>query len=351
LATEGSEGSGALAGRLYDRIPLAPFWTGALVAAALLGVLLAIAAATGDLAKLSAREEIWWSNRDARVTVLLTLLVAYFPLARRAFERGTRDNLAALRGGIAWGPDGFEAALRALPTASRRARTTARVLGVLAVPLTALLVDLDPGLYFRPGYWGIAQLWEFGFGGALGWMAATLFHAISVEGRRLSALASAIPSIDLLDRSALAPFAHQGLFSSLPGLILLSFLALNLGDRGWLWATGVFGVLALAWTTAAVLLPMRGVHERMQRAKRDELVRVNAAIRGDAAALVGTAIARRAASVGLADPIEYRRLVEEVPEWPLDPGVRARFLLYVALPLGSWLGGALVERLIDAALG
>jgi hypothetical protein len=27
-----------------------------------------------------------------------------------------------------------------------------------------------------------------------------------------------------------------------------------------------------------------------------------------------------------------------------------RFLLYLAIPLGSWLGGALVERLLDALL-
>ena len=352
LANERSDASGtlALADRLYDRIPLSPFWTGALVAAALLAVLIAIAAATGDLAKLFAREETWWNNRDARVTVLLTVLFAYLPLARRAVVRGARANLAALRGSIAWGPDGFEAALRALPRASRRARIAAGSLGVLAVPLTALLIDRDPGLYFRSGYWGAGQVWEFGFGAMLAWMAGTLFHAISVEGRRLSALAHAIPSIDLLDRSAFAPFARQGLLSSLPGLILLSVLALNLGDRGWLWATGVLGALALAWTTAVVLLPMRGVHQRLRRAKRDELVRVNAAIRGDEAALVGTTIARRAASAGLADLIEYRRLVEAVPEWPLDPGLRARFLLYVALPLGSWLGGAFVERLIDAAL-
>jgi len=353
LATEASDASGpiAFADRLYDRIPLSPFWTGTVVALALLGVLLAISAATGDLAKLFAREETWWSNRDARMTVLLTLLFAYLPLARRAVVLGARTHLAALRGGVAWGPDGFEAAVRALPEASRRARIAAGSLGVLAVPLTALLIDRDPGLYFRSGYWRAAQLWEFGVGAMLCWMAGTLFHAIAFEGRRLSALAHAIPSIDLLDRSALAPFARQGLLSSLPGLIVLSFLALNLGDRGWLWATAVLGALALAWTTAVVLLPMRGVHQRMQRAKRDELVRVNAAIRGDAAALVGTAIARRATSVGLADLIEYRRLVEAVPEWPLDPGVRARLLLYVALPLGSWLGGALVERLIDAALG
>lgn len=344
-------GTTALADRLYDRIPLSPFWAGALVAATLLALLVAITAASGDLASVFAREETWWSNRDARVTVLLCVLVAYLPLARRAVGRGARANLAALRDSIEWGPDGYDRALRALPRASRRMRIAAGALGVLAVPLTALLIDRDPALYFRSSYWGAAQFWEFGFGALLCWMAGTLFHAIASEGRRLSALALAIPSVDLLDRGALSPFARQGLLSSLPGLIVLSFLALNLGDQGWLWATGVFGMLALAWTTAVVLLPMRGVHERLQRAKRDEILRVNAAIRGDVSALAGSAIARRAASAGIADLIEYRRLVDAVPEWPLDPGLRARLLLYVALPLGSWLGGALVERLIDLALG
>ncbi len=353
MTSQGREGAGtvAFADRLYDRIPLTPLWAGALVTATLLALLLAVTAATGDLATLLAREETWWSNRDARLTVLLCVLLAYLPLARRAIGRGAEVNLAALRDSLEWGPDGFESALRTLPRASNRARLASGWLGVLAVPLTALLVDRDPGLYFRSGYWGVAQLWEFAFGAMLCWTAGTLFHAMSFEGRRLSALALAIPHIDLLDRSALAPFARQGLLSSLPGVVLLSFLALNLGDRGWLWATAVFGSVALAWTTAVVLLPMRGVHQRLKRAKQEELVRVNAAIRGDVTALSEANIARRAESVGLADLIEYRRLVEAVPEWPLDPSLRARFLLYLALPLGSWLGGALVERLIDYALG
>ncbi len=51
------------------------------------------------------------------------------------------------------------------------------------------------------------------------------------------------------------------------------------------------------------------------------------------------------------DLIEYRRLVEAVPEWPYEPALRARFLLYVAPPLGSWLGGALVERSVGAVFG
>lgn len=37
-------------------------------------------------------------------------------------------------------------------------------------------------------------------------------------------------------------------------------------------------------------------------------------------------------------------------EWPFDAPTLARFLLYVAIPLGSWIGGALVERLLGAAL-
>lgn len=343
-------GTLGFADRLYARIPLPPFWTGALVAAALLTVLLVLAAASGDLARLLAREGALWSDRDARMTVLMTILVAYLPLARGAVVRGTRVNIAAIRDSHDWGPDGFESTWRVLPRASPRARRVAGALGVLAVPLTALLIDRDPGLYFRAEYWGVAQFWEFGVGGILGWMAMTLFHAISFEARRISALARAIPRIDLLERSGLAPITRQGLLSSLPGVIVLSFLALNLGDRGWLWATGVFGTLALAWTTGAVWLPMRGAHERVQRAKREEIARVNAAIRGDARALAGSPIAPRAGSVGLADLIEYRRLVESVPGWPSDPALRARFLLYAALPLGSWLGGALVERLIDALL-
>lgn len=346
----GASGAIALGDRIYDRIPLSPFWTGALVAAVLLGALVAVTTATGDLARLFAQDGTWWANRDARLTVLISLLVAYLPIARRAITRGASANLEAIRDGVAWGRGGFESALRTLPRASRRARLAAGCLGVLAVPLTALLVDRDPGLYFRPGYWGAAQIWEFSGGALLAWLVATLFYTIGLEGRRFSALARAIPGLDLLDRSALAPFARQGLLSSLPGVLLLSFLAANLGDQGWIWATAVIGALGLSWTTTVVLIPLRGVHERVRRAKREEVARIDAAIRGDAAALERSAIARRAGTAGLADLIAYRQLIEGVPEWPLEPALRARFLLYVALPVGSWLGGALVERLIDAAL-
>ena len=48
--------------------------------------------------------------------------------------------------------------------------------------------------------------------------------------------------------------------------------------------------------------------------------------------------------------IAYMNQIESVREWPFDAPTLTRFFLYVAIPLGSWLGGALVERLLGAAL-
>ena len=42
--------------------------------------------------------------------------------------------------------------------------------------------------------------------------------------------------------------------------------------------------------------------------------------------------------------------VEAVSEWPIDAATLRRPGIFVLLPLGSWIGGALVERLVDAAL-
>jgi hypothetical protein len=48
--------------------------------------------------------------------------------------------------------------------------------------------------------------------------------------------------------------------------------------------------------------------------------------------------------------LAYKREVASVREWPFDAPALTRFFLYVAIPLGSWVGGALVERLLGAVL-
>ena len=48
--------------------------------------------------------------------------------------------------------------------------------------------------------------------------------------------------------------------------------------------------------------------------------------------------------------VAWEARIVAVPDWPLDAGSLARFALYLLIPLGSWSGGALVERGLDLLL-
>ena len=49
----------------------------------------------------------------------------------------------------------------------------------------------------------------------------------------------------------------------------------------------------------------------------------------------------------IAELVAYRTTVESVKNWPFDNPTLVRFSLYLLIPLGSWLGGAFVERGVD----
>ncbi len=52
----------------------------------------------------------------------------------------------------------------------------------------------------------------------------------------------------------------------------------------------------------------------------------------------------------MANLLALRQHLSEIREWPFDASTLRRLALYLLIPLVSWSGGALVERLIDAAL-
>lgn len=108
-------------------------------------------------------------------------------------------------------------------------------------------------------------------------------------------------------------------------------------------------VLAMVGLASVCLaLPIVGVRRAIAAAKTHELAWCNREIRRRRDALE-----RRdgGEGAGLADLVAYKDHVAGVREWLLDAPTLARFGLYLALPLGSWLGGAVVERLVDAVLG
>ncbi len=48
--------------------------------------------------------------------------------------------------------------------------------------------------------------------------------------------------------------------------------------------------------------------------------------------------------------LAWEARIDAVREWPFDTPTLVRFSFFVLIPLASWLGGAVVERLLDLAL-
>ena len=334
---------------IFERVPLPPALLGALLSAVLIGLLVLLAAALGAFDRLAAEGIAWWQDRDGRVSVLVSLLAGAIPAALRYHELGTRRNLEALASANLW-PGAPPAALRSATAGSPRAALWTGLSGYVLIPIVAFSVDRDVDRYLQSSHWDLGVTWTWVVGFFVTFTGGILIYRVMVDARKFAQLARSLPAVDLIDREALLPFARQGLRSAVPGVLFMTFLALNLGDTGFLLATALIGTIVLIQNVAVLTIPMRGVHERLRAAKRDELARVNAAIRGEAGALRGSPLGQRE-RLSLADLLAWRAFVEAVPEWPIDLPTLGRFAAYVVVPLLGWVGGALVQHALESALG
>lgn len=284
------------------------------------------------------------ANRDFRLGLTITALAAYMPAARHYLLRAAARNLAALRRVL--GPEA-EAALAAR---TRWLPAWVAWLFVLVVPATALTIDRDPGLYFRPGYWAVGSAWSWGLGLFSAWCLGRAVVATLGVSRDFSAIGAALPKVDLLARPWLAPFTSQALFMALLWLLVPAIWPVNLVDAPFLIVVPAIALACLGFGSAALLLPTQGVRRRLAEAKEGELAAVHAALRGEEAALSRSLLARRRERPGVSDLVAWARYVRELSTSPFTQATRLRFVLYLALPLGSWLGGALVDWLVERLL-
>ena len=158
-------------------------------------------------------------------------------------------------------------------------------------------------------------------------------------------------AIDLLDISKLDGFGRIALRGALPWLLTGTIvLLLLLGQR----STELFLPLIAGLVASATIVfawPMWRVHRLIDSAKKVELARLRREIVETRAAfeMQGAESDRAASRLSALLALEGR--VEKAREWPLDMPTVFRFALYLALPLGSWLGGAVVERILGLVMG
>jgi hypothetical protein len=323
--------------RIYAASPLPAWALGAAIALGLIVFFVGLAALTGELRAFLERGADF-NDRNVRLGTSLAVLVGYLPTAQHWLRSATRRELGAL--GVA-------------PSAAAGSAAGLRRAGLVALllaPLTGLLVDRDPSLYLRAGYWDVGALWTWTTGCLVAWSLGRLAYETLASARSLSYAAAGLERVDLLDRSWLAPFGRQGMLCTLLWLVIPAVFAVHLGDASFL---SVLTVLCLGCGGiggGALLLATAGVRQRLRDARDAELRRVHRALAGDVAALAESPVAGRAATASLADLLAYERRIRGVPTWPFDTASWLRVALLLALPVGSWLGGAIVERLLALLL-
>lgn len=156
--------------------------------------------------------------------------------------------------------------------------------------------------------------------------------------------------VDLLDPGAFSPFAAVGLMNAGFWLIGSTISSLLVASTATIWIVVVVIVVTTAFGVAGLIVPSRGLHTRIQERKREELAQIRDAIANERAALFSEA-ERSHIPPKMHAMLAYEARIESVREWPFDTSTLSRFALFLLIPLASWIGGALVERAVDAALG
>jgi hypothetical protein len=315
------------------------------VALAVAALYLASAALFADLSVFRDGSGRFGGVRLARFNAALGLVLAYLCASLWLGERWVRHDFHELRSVV-------EASAEDWAAWAERVRAPGAFGLVRAALLGALLgavIDFigDRASYDTAGIWQGHVVWVwilnpvlFAVMGMLVWVSARRARIYQELGRRAR--------IQLGDITPLAPFARAGLRIALLWFVGTSLASLLLVDTDAPVLVASILVVTTAIAVASLLAPSRGVHERLRDAKRQELGWLRAEIARASAAL-RSGDAQRAAQ--LPALLAWESRVVAAPEWPFDTSTWLRFTLFLLVPLGSWLGGALAERIIDGWLG
>ena len=113
------------------------------------------------------------------------------------------------------------------------------------------------------------------------------------------------------------------------------------------WALGIGATVGIG--LVSLLQPLRGAHRMIDRAKQTELMRVREEISRCRTEMLNGGPTSASAAGHIPGLLAWEERVDSIHTWPLDLSTLMRFSLLVLLAVGSWLGGAIVERLLGIA--
>ena len=334
--------------RSVEELPFRPLWLGAAVALGLEALLIGyhLLFGVGDAVLL--RGGPLGLAPDGINHTVLCILTGFVVAVRRHDARQFRTELLELHPLTRGSRSELAALLDRAAATSPASRLAFVVCGALLGLVMASGGSSDPGYVLRPAEWNAHLLWVLLSNCLLFGLMGRSLQSQIVARRVHRTLEPRLERIDLLDPRPMAPLARQGLrhaFYWAGGSSIASLLAFNI-PRGWPLFTVISLTLILA--TVALIGPALGIHRRIRDARQAELELVRRRImEAKDASLAARPVAAVDPLPGL---IAYEARIERVNAWPFDVPTLVRFGAVLALVIGSWLGGALVERLLGLVL-
>jgi hypothetical protein len=340
---------------MYARVPISSIWVGALIALLYFFCVLAYFNVVGAPdSPMPPGEPLagprfweipgWWTQ------IVNALMIGFAPTVMvhtlRSVEQDVRDLSPAL--GVA--PAAVETEIREVARVNPR---TLRRMGLATVAVMASITYLDPGLWSnreRPPLSDPFFLHFLAQQALIGWLWSRAIVADLSTARAFARLSERIRNIDLLDLQRLDVFARRGVRSVLYWMVALVFVSLfwlapNAGDTNM-----VPFVLLIALPSWNLTVLLRAAGGPIRAEKEAQLLRIRGAIRADQRALLEGGAGAAEAATRLPALFAAEARIVSVGVLAFDANTVLRFALYVTLGVGSWVGGALIERLLGAAL-
>ncbi len=328
--------------RVLDRTPIAPAWMGLGIAAGLMLCTLGVMLTTDPFASSGVEGSSEMIAAVIWMEVIQAIVAGYAAAAGVYVYRAAAGDLQTLRSLLVWSENEYDRARRELLTLRRSGAWLAAGLGTVLGLGTSLYA---PGwIGGRPEFGDPLLTWSM-FRSVVVFVlcAQTVFIDIGLASN-LSRIGGWAVRVDLLDKRNVRPFATRGLRSVLLWIVPI-VLASGLTAVSPTPDLPVAGAtLLLIAATVALVIPTWGVHRALYVEKEQELERVRAEIRQERDRNLSDP---DVPTPRLSNLLAYEGRITSVSAWPFDVPTLLRFSLYIALGLGSWLGGALVERFLD----
>jgi len=335
--------------RLYSKGGLKPGWIGIWACLILIVFFLVFEYALDRYSLFAISEARDDTLRNFRIAIIHIISVCYLPTAYVMVIHRSLSTLDKLAPRLALSEQQFTELKSRVGNYSWLTMIVGCILLNLVFVYVTFMTTPEPNPWSAE--MGVEVWWHRVLTPVMATFAFTFVCAIVVESNRMSKLSNNLGELDVVHLEFTRVFGQNALNYSLLILGWTAIISLFLLEEGFGSIIVTGWIASIAVVIAVFLGPVLGIRNQIVAAKNRELGWCDDHIEKSRDQFKKHEFTALDAPPQLGELIVYRKYINDLSEWPFDVSTVLRLLLYSLIPLGSWLGGAMVERTVDSFLG